>query len=107
MAWRGTLASEHRTSIYKAFHLRTDVPVSAYSLFPYGGAKSYLPAATLLLPTSSWSTNYVLVDGWKANAGAPFVQIVAHEDDTEIRLRPQVDIRDGAGVSGAVRGPVR
>lgn len=106
VAWRGTLVGEHRTSIYEAFHLETDVPVSAYSVFPYGGAKSYLPAATLLLPTSSWHTNYVLVDGWKANAGSPFIQIVAREDDTEIRLRPQVDVRDGKGVSGAIRGSV-
>lgn len=105
-AWRGTAVKEHRTSRYPAFRITTDAPVSAYSLFPYGGASSFLPSATLLLPTPSWDTNYLLVDGWNANAGSPFVQIVAAEDDTEIRLRPQVDIRDGEDVQGAVRGAV-
>ncbi len=106
VAWRGTAVKEHQSSVYPAFHLATDMPVSAYSIFPYGGAKSYVPAATLLLPTSSWTKTYVLVDGWNANAGSPFIQIVAQENDTEIRLRPQVDIRDGVGVSGGIRGSV-
>jgi hypothetical protein len=106
VAWRGILPKAHQTSRYEAFRLTTNAPVSAYSLFPYGGAKSFVPTATLLLPTSSWTTNYLLVDGWKMNAGAPFIQIVAQEDNTEVRLRPQVDIRDGAGVSGVARGSV-
>ena len=106
VAWHGTAVKAHETSRYPAFRITTDMPVSAYSLFPYGGALSYAPAATLLLPTSSWATNYILVDGWKANAAAPFVQIVAQEDGTEVRLRPQVDIRDGVGVNGGIRGSV-
>lgn len=106
VAWRGTAVKEHQTSLYPAFRVTTDMPISAYSIFPYGGARSFVPSATLLLPTSSWSTTYILVDGWKANAGAPFVQIVAQEDDTEVRIRPQVDIRDGVGVTGAIRGSV-
>jgi IgGFc binding protein len=106
VAWRGIVAKQHATSIYKAFHLTTDVPVSAYSMFPYGGAKSFIPSATLLLPTPSWRTNYILVDGWQASAGSPFIQIVAQADGTEIRIRPQVDVRDGVGVTGAVRGAV-
>ena len=106
VAWRGTAVKEHQSSIYPAFRLTTDMPVSAFSLFPYGGAESHVPAGTLLLPTSSWTTNYMLGDGWNANAGSPFVQIVAQEDGTEVRLRPQVDIRDGVGVSGAIRGSV-
>lgn len=106
VAWHGTVVKDHQSSVYPAFRLATNAPVSAYSLFPYGGAKSFLPSATLLLPTSSWDTTYILVDGWKANAGSPFVQIVAQQDDTEVRLRPQVDIRDGAGVKGGIRGSV-
>lgn len=106
VAVRQTVVKEHTTSIYSAFHLTTDAPVSAYSLFPYGGAESYLPAATLLLPTSSWDTNYILVDGWGMNIASPFVQIVAKEDNTEVRIRPSVDILDGVNVSGGIRGAV-
>lgn len=105
-AWRGTAVKDHTTSLYSAFHLTTDAPVSAYSLFPYGGATSYLPSATLLLPTPSWDTNYLLVDGWNSNASYPFVQIVAQEDGTEVRIRPRVDILDGKGVVGGIRGSI-
>ena len=101
-----TVVKEHATSIYPAFHLTTDTPVSAYSLFPYGGAKSFLPSATLLLPTSSWDTNYILVDGWGTYVSPPFVQIVAQEDNTEVRIRPSVDILDGVNVNGGIRGAV-
>lgn len=106
VAYQGIVAKEHRTSLTKAFHLTTDVPVSAYSMFPFGGAKSYLPAATLLLPTPSWGTNYLVVDGWQQNTGNPIVQLVAQEDDTEIRIRPRVDIRDGVDVVGTPKGAV-
>ena len=93
-AYYGVIVNEHRTSIYDTFKLSTDCPVAAYSIFPYGGAKSFMPTATLLLPTTSWGTNYVLVDGWnnKRVDDRSFVQIVAREDDTEVLVRPRVDI---------------
>lgn len=105
VAHRGNVIEDHKTSIYDAFHLSTDVPVSAYSIFPYGGARSYVPSATLLLPSSSWGTNYVLVDGYASSYSFSFVQIVAQEDDTEVRMRPAVDVKDSTDtVSGSVVG---
>lgn len=107
-AFHGTAVSKHETGVYEAFHLETDVPVSAYSIFPYGGAKSYVTAATLLLPTASWGTNYMMMDGLSGlyNLGLPFVQIVAQEDDTVIRIKPRVDIRGGEGVAGGAKDTV-
>jgi IgGFc binding protein len=104
VAFRGTVIEEHRTSLYKAFHLSTDVPVSAYSIFPYGGAKSFVPSATLLIPSPSWDSNYFLIDGWKAQSYFPVIQIVAQEDDTEVRIRPIAAIKEGVGVPGAAKG---
>lgn len=105
VAFHGTVVSAHDTSIYKAFHLEASVPVSAYSSFPYGGARSYIPSATLLLPTSSWGTNYVLVDGYPGDATDPrFVQIVAQEDDTVVRIHPRVDVQPGVDVHGSGKG---
>lgn len=104
---------EHGTVLTRAFHLETDAPVSAYSIYPYGGARSWMPAATLLLPVSSWGTNYVAVTGGNVRltgGGYPDVispttlQIVAQEDDTEVRIRPSADIADGVGVPGAAQG---
>jgi len=101
----------HGTTVTKAFSIKTTAPVSAYSIFPYGGAKTHFPTATLLLPASSWSTNYVAVNGWPMTRdrygnpiGAPTLQIVASSDDTEVRMRPKVDVYDGAGVVGAAAG---
>lgn len=80
----------------EAFHISTDFPVSAYSIYPYGGALSYLPSATVLLPTSSWDKSYLVVNAWPAidnryTGMKPTLQIVANEDDTEVRIRPNND----------------
>ncbi|AKU93451.1 hypothetical protein AKJ09_00115 [Labilithrix luteola] len=96
----------HGTGRNKAFHLKTDAPVSAYSIYPYGGAASMVPAATLLLPVSSWTKDYMAV--------APFdfgetgkrrtLQIVANQDDTEVRMTPTTEIVGANGVLGATTG---
>ncbi len=95
----------HGTARTRAFRLTTDAPVSAYSIYPYGGADSYFPTATLLLPISSWGKNYLAVNAWAASKiGSPTLQIVADEDDTEVRMRPGVDVYDGNGVTGTAKG---
>ncbi|AKV00427.1 hypothetical protein AKJ09_07090 [Labilithrix luteola] len=103
----------HGTTLTRAFHVKTDAPVSAYSIFPYGGALSHMPAATLLLPVSSWDTNYVGVTGGTISmtgGGYPEVptkttlQIIADEDDTEVRMRASADISDGTDVLGTAAG---
>lgn len=99
----------------KAFRIKTDAPVSAYSMAPYGGARSYEPTSTLLMPVSSWSTNYVAVvpgftvpredpEEWM---GGRTLQIVAQEDGTEVRIRPTVDVWPGRDVEGARAGSVQ
>jgi IgGFc binding protein len=108
---------QHSTGITRAFHITTDAPVSAYSIFPYGGAASFYPSATLLLPVSAWGTNYVAVSPGKVirsggqSMGNPnpkaTLQLVADEDDTEIRIRPRADITEGGGASGAAAGSVQ
>ncbi|MBN9164613.1 MAG: hypothetical protein J0I07_26865 [Myxococcales bacterium] len=102
----------HGTAITSAFSIKTDAPVSLYSIYPYGGAKTYIPTATLVLPTSSWSDNYIAVNGWPPSrnitsgelVGGPSLQIVAMSDDTEVRMRPKIDVYDGAGVTGGGAG---
>ena len=101
----------HGTSVTKAFSIKTDAPVSAYSIYPYGGAKTHFPTATLLLPTSAWTTNYLAVNAWPTVLntqgeviGDPMLQIVASEDETEVRIRPNVNVAGGAGVKGGAAG---
>ncbi|AKU95629.1 hypothetical protein AKJ09_02293 [Labilithrix luteola] len=91
-----------KTGIGSSFRLTADVPVSLTSMYPFGGAASYLPSATLVLPVATWGTEHMIVNGWEASfAGAPSVQIVASEDDTEVTILPKRDILGGPGVASA------
>lgn len=92
-----------------AFNVTTDRPVSAYSIYPYGGAKSYIPAATVLLPTSTWDTNYLVVDAWDAidrgmSGMNPSLQVIAASDDTEVRIRPTDDLIELPGGTKSADG---
>ncbi len=112
------------TGIGHAMFVGADVPVSMYALYPYGGAPSVFPSATLLLPTTSFGTNYILMSSWggkgdlfgkgvlshpgtnKTQPGQPTIQIVALEDDTSIDLLPRVDVLGGPGIPAGPRGEV-
>ncbi len=111
------------TGIGHAVLASADVPVSMYSIFPYGGARSNYPSATLLLPTTSFRKNYVVAGLWGGrddlfgtnmlpnsgglpSAGAPTLQIVATEDDTSVDILPPVDIVGGRGLHPSPRNVV-
>jgi len=102
----------HGTTKNKAFHLKTDAPVSAYSIFPYGGAQSYYPTATMLYPVSSWDTAYVAVSPAKfmpkevSSLDRRTLQIVANENDTQVSMKPTVDIGQGLDVAPGINGEV-
>lgn len=96
------------TGIGEAFHITTSAPVVAYDIFPYGGGNSALTSATLLLPTSSWDTNYVGVNAYRKSvqvpAAKPFLQIVANEDATDVQVLPTADIVGGGPVAASGAG---
>ncbi|MBN9164427.1 MAG: IgGFc-binding protein [Myxococcales bacterium] len=112
------------TGIGYAPLVRSDIPVSMYSIYPYGGASSHSPSATLLLPTTSFRKNYVLMSSWggkgdvfgkgvfappggaTTQVGKPTIQIVAAEDDTSIDLLPKVDIVGAGGIPAGARNEV-
>jgi IgGFc binding protein len=102
-----------RTGRAHAFRLSTDLPVSAYSVFPYGGASSAISAATVLLPISSWGKNYVMVDAWdvqdvplQPGLGFPesqgAMQIVAAEDDTRVSIGGEPGATGGSAATTEV-----
>lgn len=101
-------AALHGTGIGRAFRISASAPVAAFDIFPYGGGQSALTSATLLLPTSSWDTNYVTIDAW-GGAGQGFIEqpvvaFVAQEDATEITIQPSAPIVGGNGVEAASAG---
>ncbi|HTK75145.1 MAG TPA: IgGFc-binding protein, partial [Gemmataceae bacterium] len=100
-------AAVHGTGRGKAFHIKTDAPVSAYDILPYGGGQSALTSATLLLPTSAWHTNYVAVDAFRDGAptlASPFIEVVAQEDNTSVTINPAADVVAGTDVTAAPKG---
>ena len=93
------------TGMGNAFNIKTDRPVVAYTILPYGGGPSAATSATLLLPTSAWDTNYVAVNAYRqsvvgASAGAaPSLDILAYQDNTQVTILPKVPIAGGGGVN--------
>jgi len=88
-----------------AFSIRTDAPVSAYDILPYGGARSFLPSAQLLLPTTAWGTNYVAVVPPIVGTGGPqWGQVVAAADGTKITINPTQNLPAAGGIPAATKG---
>ncbi|AKV03311.1 hypothetical protein AKJ09_09974 [Labilithrix luteola] len=92
------------TRIGPAFRVTTNVPIGLTAMYPFGGATSYIPTATLLLPVPTWAKEHILVNGWEANVAAPGAQFIASEDATEVTIVPTHDIQNGTGVQGALAG---
>ena len=99
----------HVTGYNDAFHVTTDRPITAYQVYPWGGAASFFPSATVLYPKSAWDTNYVapgINDAFAVQVGGingltwekPFVTMVA-ADDTQVTLLPKIAI-DGDPSNG-------
>jgi len=90
-----------------AWHLTTDAPVTTYDILPYGGAKSVLPSAELVLPTSAWGTNYYgVVPSTGTNPGQQWGQIVAATDGTTVQVLPSVTLPGGPAGSNVDAAPV-
>lgn len=91
----------------QAFRISADVPLTAYDIMPFGGARSHFPSAELLFPTSAWGTNYVAMAppaGTHLPPGPMWLQIVGLEDGTQVELRPTVDLLQGPGLNAAMAG---
>ena len=95
----------HGTNIGNAMQIQTSVPAVVYDIYPYGGAKSYISSATLLLPTTAWDTNYVATTmGNTPSSFTPGVDFVAREDGTTVTVLPSTNITAANGVAGATKG---
>ncbi|AKU98752.1 hypothetical protein AKJ09_05416 [Labilithrix luteola] len=91
----------------QSFRIKTSAPVNTYTMYPFGGAKSYAPSATLVLPVAAWKNEYIVTSPWErslAYPAAPTTQLVAAEDDTEVTLIPSTNVAGGPGVDGADKG---
>lgn len=94
------------TGIGQAFRIKTDAPVVAYDIFPYGGGSTAVSSATLLIPSTAWGDNYVGVTAYPETIGGayPWLGIVAAEDGTQVTVSPSQAILGGGGVAGTGKG---
>jgi hypothetical protein len=88
--------------------MRTDVPVVAYQMLPYGGGAAAVTGATLLLPTTAWDTNYIAANAYgnptSTYTGGPSLDVVAAEDGTSVTILPKAAIAPGVGMTGWAAG---
>jgi hypothetical protein len=97
------------TSKGNALEIQTSVPATVYDIYPYGGKLSYMPSATLLLPTTAWDTNFVATTMGEepatfGNPGqVPGIDFVAQQDGTQVTLLPTTNITAANGVAGATK----
>ncbi len=95
----------HDTHYSNAMEIQTSVPAVVYDIYPYGGAKSYISSATLLLPTTAWDTNYVAATmGNNPASYTPGVDLVAREDGTTVTFLPSTNITALNTVPAATKG---
>jgi hypothetical protein len=103
------LTQVHGTGTGQAFRIRTDEPVAAYQMLPYGGGSAAVTGATLLSPTSTFGTNYVAATAHNTEnqtdtMNSPSLDIVAAEDGTTVTMLPSVDVAAGVGVAATGAG---
>jgi hypothetical protein len=90
-----------------AFELSADIPLTAYDILPFGGARSHFPSAELLFPTSAWGNNYVAIVPPVGTADGPgplWLQVVGQTDGTTVQIVPTADLSPGPGLLGAAAG---
>lgn len=90
-----------------AFQLTADIPLTAYDILPFGGARSHFPSAELLFPTSVWGDNYVAMVsmvGTATPAGPMWLQAVGREDGTTLQIVPTTNLAAGPGVNAVAAG---
>ena len=88
----------------QAFQLGSDIPLTAYDILPFGGARSHFPSAELLFPTSAWGDNYVAIVppiGTTGNPGPMWLQVVGQQDGTTVQIVPTTNLAAGPGLLAA------
>ena len=86
------------SGIAGSFRVVSDVPVVAYQINPYGGGSAAVTGASLLLPSSAWDDNYVMINGLPGSVGKPAANVIAAEDATAVTLLPVAAVAGGGGI---------
>lgn len=91
-------AAVHNSGRGAAFSIQSDTPILAYDILPYGGARSFLPSASLLFPHTAWGDNYVAQAPQGGGGGQPWIMLVGQADATTVQLVSPTGLPGGNGV---------
>jgi MYXO-CTERM domain-containing protein len=91
-----------------AFHITSDVPVTAHQVRPFLGAYSAITGATMLYAVPSWGDNFTALAPAPAHAMgfSPTLSIVAAESDTTVEILAPVELVGVDGPSTPANTPV-
>ncbi len=99
-------AAVHNSGRGKAFEVLSDTPITAYDIMPYGGARSYLPSASLVYPRTAWGTNYIAMSPHPESSGQLWVLLVGSVNGTQVDVAPITTLPAGGGLGQAPGGQV-
>ena len=87
----------------KAIHVVASAPVVVYDVLPFGGGRSEVADGSLLLPTSTWDTNYIAITPVPLgnNCTNPGISIISSSDNNTVTIKPSVAIASGTGVNAS------
>lgn len=100
-AFNGNMTQVTGTTVGKAFHLTSDVPLAVYQVNPYGFG-AYSTGSSLLLPTTAWGTNYVVNTASPKTTSSPSFDVVARENGTQIDLLPKANVSGGGNIPSGI-----
>lgn len=84
-----------------ALRVTSDAPITAMQIGPMGGADSWIPDASMLLPSNALADRYRAL-GYSAPGSSNWVAVVAIEDDTQITTPEGVEVLDQFDVRSVV-----
>ncbi len=96
----------------RAFHIVTNLPVTAYQFNPLNNTEAaFSNDASLLLPINGLDTDYIVATGDGMIGGdsvnpeitydwGAFITVVATQDDTEVTIEPVLPIQGGGDIEG-------
>lgn len=87
-----------------AFHIVSDTPITAYDVLPFGGARSFFPSASSLLPKAAWGENHVALAPPPGADGKRWLAIVGGAQGTTVTLAPRSELPGGSGLPALPKG---
>jgi hypothetical protein len=90
------------SGLASSWRVRTSVPITAYDIMSFGGAPSFGPSASLLLPTQAWATQYLVIHPPTNNRAGAFelshwIQVVSNAATT-FQVLPATTLVGGIGL---------